>query len=161
MYPKCTFTATTLIFRTAWDEDEFENYKKSDWDHPTPRINDYRDETPRPTPVHKFNKWAPDRRKTGATPATGRGEIKWESESDREQWNDEIQRLDREWYLMDEGVDTENNVFSNISEEYTKKKEQQLQQNSKKRMSAQQREISRVSFDVLKINTILLDESFQ
>lgn len=45
---------------------------------------------------------------------------------------------------MDEGVDEDNNAFSNISEEYTKKKEQQLQQNSKKRMSAQQREISKV-----------------
>lgn len=42
-------------------------------------------------------------------------------------------------------MDEDNNAFSNISEEYTKKKEQQLLQNSKKRMSAQQREISRVS----------------
>lgn len=53
-------------------------------------------------------------------------------------------RMDREWYLMDQGLDTENNAFANISEDYTKKKELQLQQNSKKRMSAQQREISKV-----------------
>lgn len=53
-------------------------------------------------------------------------------------------RMDREWYLMDQGLDAENNAFANISEDYTKKKEQQLQQNSKKRMSAQQREISKV-----------------
>lgn len=72
------------------------------------------------------------------------GDIKWENETDRQEWNDEMQRLDREWYLMDEGVDDDNNAFANLSEEYTKKKEQQLQQNSKKRMSAQQREISKV-----------------
>ncbi len=55
-----------------------------------------------------------------------------------------MERLDREWYLMDQGLDADNNAFANISEEYTQKKEQQLQQNSKKRMSAQQREISKV-----------------
>lgn len=71
-------------------------------------------------------------------------EIKWESATERQQWDEEIQRLDREWYLMDEGLDADNNAFANISEDYTKKKEQQLQQNSKKRMSAQQREISKV-----------------
>lgn len=60
------------------------------------------------------------------------------------EWDDEMHRLDREWYLMDQGLDSDNNAFANISEEYTKKKELQLQQNSKKRMSAQQREISKV-----------------
>ncbi|KAK7593066.1 hypothetical protein V9T40_007818 [Parthenolecanium corni] len=129
--------------RAPWDDDEPGNYRKSDWDYPTPRRHERYDDTPRPTPAHKYNKWAPNRRKTGATPATEKKDIRWESETDRQEWNEEIQRLDREWYLMDEGVDEDNNAFSNISEEYTKKKEQQLQQNSKKRMSAQQREISK------------------
>lgn len=71
-------------------------------------------------------------------------QIYWESGSDRMLWEDEQQKLDREWYMMDEGQDEQNNVFSNISEEYTKKKEQQLITNSKKRMSAQQRQINKV-----------------
>jgi pre-mRNA-splicing factor ATP-dependent RNA helicase DHX38/PRP16 len=42
-------------------------------------------------------------------------------------------------------VDDELNPFANVSEEYTKKKEQTLEQRKKKRMSAQQRQINQVT----------------
>lgn len=66
----------------------------------------YEDSTPRPTPAHKYNAWAGrDRRKTGATPATSRdnSNLKWDATVDRELWEEEQKRLDREWYNLDEG----------------------------------------------------------
>ncbi|XP_044732439.1 pre-mRNA-splicing factor ATP-dependent RNA helicase PRP16 isoform X2 [Chrysoperla carnea] len=101
------------------------------------------DDTPRPTPVHRYNVWAKDRKKTGATPSVGNENVKWKSDEDKELWEEEQQRLDREWYNIDEGYDEENNPFSTISEEYTKKKEEQLEQRKKKRISAQQRQINK------------------
>lgn len=41
------------------------------------------------------------------------------------------------------GYDDESNPFSSVSDEYTKKKEEQLEQRKKKRMSAQQRQINK------------------
>lgn len=63
------------------------------------------DDTPRATPAHKYNAWVKDRRKTGATPATNREnpDLKWDSTVDRELWEEEQKRLDREWYNLDEG----------------------------------------------------------
>lgn len=55
--------------------------------------------------------------------------------------------MDREWYGLDDGFDDTQNAFSNLSEDYTKKKEEQLEQRKKKRMSAQQRQINKVLFD--------------
>lgn len=43
-------------------------------------------------------------------------------------------------------VDEESNPFSNVSEEYTKKKEEALELRKRKRMSAQQRQINQVRF---------------
>jgi len=68
----------------------------------------------------------------------------WENEDDKELWEDEQKRLDREWYQMDEGYDDIHNPFSNVSEDYTKKKEEQHEQKKMKRMSAQQRQINKV-----------------
>lgn len=70
----------------------------------------------------------------------------WGANSERVQWEAEQVRLDREWYALDEGADEVNNPFSNVSEEYARKKEQQLEQRKKKRMSAQQRQISKVRY---------------
>lgn len=72
------------------------------------------------------------------------GEVAWGSYTDRAMWEEEQVRLDREWYALDEGADQANNPFSNVSEEYARKKEQQLEQRKKKRMSAQQRQINKV-----------------
>ncbi len=45
---------------------------------------------------------------------------------------------------MDEGYDETHNPFSQTSEEYTKKKEEQLAKLKRKKMSAQQRQINKV-----------------
>jgi hypothetical protein len=70
-------------------------------------------------------------------------EVHWASNEERELWEEEQKRLDREWYAIDEGYDGDN-PFANLSEDYTKKKEEQLEQRRKKRMSAQQRQINKV-----------------
>nr|XP_023024315.1 pre-mRNA-splicing factor ATP-dependent RNA helicase PRP16 isoform X1 [Leptinotarsa decemlineata] len=154
--------------RSPWDEDEPAPSKKSTWDYPTPsvykqRSNDWssersyrsmssnykksgnllEDDTPRPTPAHKFNEWMKERKKTGATPSTRDKGLKWDATVEREHWEEEQKRLDREWYNLDEGYDNEQNPFAGVSEEYTKKKEEQLEQRKKKRMSAQQRQINK------------------
>lgn len=74
----------------SWDDDDDRpsSSKKSSWDFPTPKHNDrhsdwsvrsskhrsskYADDTPRPTPAHKFNAWANDRKRSGATPHIGK-----------------------------------------------------------------------------------------
>lgn len=103
------------------------------------------DESERATPAHRYNAWMKDRRKTGATPNVEKeqGNVKWDATEERENWEEEQKRLDREWYNMDEGYDDENNPFSTVSDEYTKKKEEQLEQRKKKRLSAQQRQINK------------------
>lgn len=60
------------------------------------------------------------------------------------EWEEEQKRLDRAWYDYDGGYDETNNPFANVTEEYTKKKEEQLAKNTVKRMSAQQRQINKV-----------------
>ena len=71
--------------------------------------------------------------------------MQWAKDEDRQLWEEEQKRLDREWYGLDDGFDDNQNAFSNLSEEYTKKKEEQLEQRKKKRMSAQQRQINKVT----------------
>lgn len=45
--------------------------------------------------------------------------------------------------LLSSGYDNENNPFASVSDDYTKKKEEQLEQRKKKRLSAQQRQINK------------------
>ncbi|KAF5294947.1 hypothetical protein FQR65_LT10660 [Abscondita terminalis] len=155
------------VSKSAWDDDDPVPVKKSSWDFPTPTAHKsssdwserstktrkyddqkrsdnkrYKSDTPRFTPAHKYNTWAKDRRKTGATPGFNE-ELKWNEEEDKEIWEEEQKRIDREWYNMDEGYDSENNPFASVSDAYTKKKEEQLEQRKKKRMSAQQRQINK------------------
>lgn len=162
------------VSKSSWDDDDDVGpSRKSSWDFPTPstykggggdwserstksRIQDsrrssreskrrkYEDESARFTPAHRYNSWAKERKRSGATPMPGKdGVIKWENTVDRELWEEEQKRIDREWYNMDEGYDDGNNPFSSVSEEYTKKKEEQLEQRKKKRLSAQQRQINK------------------
>lgn len=151
------------VASTSWDdEDETKGgpVKRSAWDFPTPsgssiadrsewsvrsksKIRDkLSDESPRPTPAHKYNAWANDRRPTGATPMTRKEkEQPWNNDEERDTWEEEQRRLDREWYNIDEGYDDENNPFSSDGNaEYFKKREEQLEQKKKKRISAQQRQ---------------------
>lgn len=139
----------------SWDDDDDRSYKprKSSWDYPTPksssdrsdwsvRSSRRRDDSARATPAHKYNSWANDRKKSGATPGSRRSEKHhWvENEEDRDLWEEEQKRLDREWYNMDEGYDEENNPFSGPNADYFKKREEQLEQKRTKRISAQQRQ---------------------
>ncbi|XP_005178244.1 pre-mRNA-splicing factor ATP-dependent RNA helicase PRP16 [Musca domestica] len=154
------------------DDDPAErSSRKSSWDFPTPKSyassekgdwserssssgfgsmsgsrsrsrRDREDDTPRPTPAHKYNQWANDRKRSGATPSTGRSNRQpWgESEEDRDMWEEEQRRLDREWYNIDEGYDDEHNPFGNANADYFKKREEMLEQKRTKRISAQQRQ---------------------
>ena len=45
---------------------------------------------------------------------------------------------------MDSGYDETHNPFADVSEEYTKKKEENVAKKAVKRMSAQQRQINKV-----------------
>ncbi|XP_064611896.1 LOW QUALITY PROTEIN: pre-mRNA-splicing factor ATP-dependent RNA helicase PRP16-like [Liolophura sinensis] len=105
------------------------------------------DETPLPTPSYKYNSWMREKRKMHYTPKDqshkGSGDVEFRSEEERRQWEEEQRRLDREWYGMDEGYDDEHNPFSGTSAEYTRKKEEELEQRKKKRMSEKQRQINK------------------
>ncbi|KAL3275444.1 hypothetical protein HHI36_020205 [Cryptolaemus montrouzieri] len=154
------------------EEEESFQPRRSSWDYPTPSVykrgdgdwserssksrkydhserdrdkrRRHEDDTVRPTPAHKFNLWMKDRKRSGATPGVSKDErVKWDGTVDREIWEEEQKRIDREWYNMDEGYDDGNNPFSTVSDEYTKKKEEQLEQRKKKRLSAQQRQINK------------------
>lgn len=134
-----------------WSERSSKSYDKSEHSHKDNRQSSrsrykIEDDTPRPTPAHRYNAWVKDRKKTGATPSLGKDKdesLKWDATVDRENWEEEQKRLDREWYNMDEGYDDDHNPFSSVSDEYTKKKEEQLEQRKKKRLSAQQRQINK------------------
>lgn len=148
---------------TSWDDDDEKSpMKRSAWDFPTPKnqttdrsewsVRSNRkikekleDDTPRvQTPAHKFNVWANDRKRSGATPQVNKEQDPpWGDEEDRDLWEEEQRRLDREWYNIDEGFDDDNNPFTGGNAEYFKKREEQLEQKRKKRISAQQRQINK------------------
>ncbi|CAF2817755.1 unnamed protein product [Rotaria sp. Silwood2] len=125
--------------RAEWDDDDSDR-RRSQWEHPTPndsynrqgyrkhRDTDYynrkRNDTPLPTPSFRKSKHEDF------------------DDDDQRNWEDEQKRIDREWYNNEDVIDDELNPFANVSEEYTKKKEQALEQRKKKRMSAQQRQIN-------------------
>ncbi|XP_006822620.1 pre-mRNA-splicing factor ATP-dependent RNA helicase PRP16-like [Saccoglossus kowalevskii] len=154
--------------RSTWDDEDDASLRKtpSTWDMPSPsgsvREHDrsYRsnrsserssrskrrsENTPLPTPSYKYNQWATNRKRSGATPRYSEGEkgAKVETEEDKEAWEDEQKKLDRQWYGMDEGYDDQNNPFASMSNEYTKKKEEEFQKQVVKRISAQQRQINK------------------
>ncbi|XP_039500846.1 pre-mRNA-splicing factor ATP-dependent RNA helicase PRP16 isoform X1 [Drosophila santomea] len=143
------------VSNSSWDDEDGEfSQRKSDWDMPTPRrhgsqsrewsvrsggsrrLHGRQDDTARPTPAHRYNQWAHDRKRSGATP--------WgEDPESLDLWEEEQRRLDREWYNIDEGYDDENNPFGGANSEYFRKREEQLEQKRTKRISAQQRQNNR------------------
>lgn len=147
--PKTPYSSRNPTAGTSWEEDDDDrgSYRKSSWDFPTPKAHSERRSiapSPRPTPAYKYNAWANDRKKSGATPHTSREQNQpWNSEEDRDMWEEEQRRLDREWYNIDEGYDEENNPFNGPSGDYFKKKEEQLEMKRTKRISAQQRQINK------------------
>ncbi|XP_061449776.1 pre-mRNA-splicing factor ATP-dependent RNA helicase PRP16 isoform X1 [Rhineura floridana] len=111
----------------------------------------YPEDTPLPTPSYKYNDWADHQRHSGATPWLSRGRgrredgedgIAFETEEERQQWEDDQRQADRDWYMMDEGYDEFHNPLASSSEEYVRKREQHLQKQKQKRISAQRRQIN-------------------
>lgn len=102
------------------------------------------DDTPMLTPAHRYNSWASNRKKSGATPQVKGGDTvtRHRSEEEQQLWEDEQKRLDRQWYGSDEGYDDTNNPFAAVPAEYAAKKERDLATQKAKRMSAQQRQIN-------------------
>ncbi|XP_054856361.1 pre-mRNA-splicing factor ATP-dependent RNA helicase PRP16 [Eublepharis macularius] len=111
----------------------------------------YPEETPLPTPSYKYNDWADNQQVLGAPPWLSRGRgrreegedgIAFETEEERQQWEDDQRQADRDWYMMDEGYDEFHNPLASSSEEYVRKREQHLQKQKQKRISAQRRQIN-------------------
>ncbi|KAK1163517.1 pre-mRNA-splicing factor ATP-dependent RNA helicase PRP16-like [Acipenser oxyrinchus oxyrinchus] len=111
----------------------------------------YPDDTPLPTPSYKYNEWANDRRHLEATPRLSRGKgrkeegedgISFENEEEKQQWEEDQKQADRDWYMMDEGFDEFHNPLTSSSEDYVKKREQILQKQTQKRISAKKRQIN-------------------
>uniref|UniRef100_A0A8C6SY47 Pre-mRNA-splicing factor ATP-dependent RNA helicase PRP16 n=1 Tax=Neogobius melanostomus TaxID=47308 RepID=A0A8C6SY47_9GOBI len=155
--------------RSNWEEDDsgYASTRHSQWESPSPapshkesdrsershrsgRESRYPDDTPLPTPSYKYNEWANDRRHFGSTPRLsqgkgrkdGEGGIAFDNEGEEEQWEEDQKQADRDWYMMDEGYDEFHNPFTSTSEEYVKKREQILQKQTQKRISAQKRQIN-------------------
>ncbi|KAK7913108.1 hypothetical protein WMY93_013319 [Mugilogobius chulae] len=111
----------------------------------------YSDDTPLPTPSYKYNEWANDRKHFGSTPRLSQGKgkkgdgesgISFDNEDEQDQWEEDQKQADRDWYMMDEGYDEFHNPFTSTSDEYVKKREQILQKQTQKRISAQKRQIN-------------------
>uniref|UniRef100_A0A3Q2QDK7 Pre-mRNA-splicing factor ATP-dependent RNA helicase PRP16 n=1 Tax=Fundulus heteroclitus TaxID=8078 RepID=A0A3Q2QDK7_FUNHE len=109
----------------------------------------YTDDTPLPTPSYKYNEWANDRKHLGSTPRLSQGKgrrdeggMVFDDEEEKEQWEEDQKQADRDWYMMDEGYDEFHNPFTSTSDEYVKKREQILQKQTQKRISAQKRQIN-------------------
>ncbi|MCJ8737335.1 hypothetical protein PDJAM_G00022720 [Pangasius djambal] len=111
----------------------------------------YPEDTPLPTPSYKYNEWANDRKHLGSTPRLSRGKgkkedredgISFDNEDEKEQWEEDQRQADRDWYMMDEGYDEFHNPLTSSSDEYVKKREQILQKQTQKRISAQKRQIN-------------------
>uniref|UniRef100_A0A3Q4H2R9 RNA helicase n=1 Tax=Neolamprologus brichardi TaxID=32507 RepID=A0A3Q4H2R9_NEOBR len=115
------------------------------------RSGRYPDDTPLPTPSYKYNEWANDRKHLGSTPRLSQGKgrkeeggagIMFDNEDEKEQWEEDQKQADRDWYMMDEGYDEFHNPFTSTSDDYVKKREQILQKQTQKRISAQKRQIN-------------------
>merc|ERR1719266_3137152 len=104
--------------KTAWDEEDNTPGKFSSWDVPTPgskrreddedwskrsssRNRHYEKETPLPTPTFKKNSWMQNSRSSSSSSRSERPDSKRtpavKSGEDKEDWEAEQKRLDREW----------------------------------------------------------------
>ena len=97
----------------------------------------YDKETPLPTPSFKHNKWARRDERSRRTDRRDGEDSKRKNLND-EDYKDEEKRLDREWYGLDEGFDNDNNVFSNMSNDYVRNKEAQMEVKRVKHLTAKQ-----------------------
>ncbi|XP_068943830.1 pre-mRNA-splicing factor ATP-dependent RNA helicase PRP16 isoform X5 [Petaurus breviceps papuanus] len=72
----------------------------------------------------------------------GEDGISFDTEEERQQWEEDQRQADRDWYMMDEGYDEFHNPLAYSSEDYVKKREQHLHEQKQKRISAQRRQIN-------------------
>ncbi|XP_078482661.1 pre-mRNA-splicing factor ATP-dependent RNA helicase PRP16 [Ciona intestinalis] len=142
---------------SSWEADDDAGRRSSrSWESPSPSIHrgretpgsrrDFREgtsrrskrsnETPLPTPSYKYNKW----NRENKTPQWGKASDM--NDEQKQQWEEEQLRADRDWYMMDEGFDERNNPFNSSSEEYVEKREQQIKQQRKERISAHRKQIN-------------------
>ena len=138
----------------GWEDDDTPS-KKSSWDLPTPGSDKYEDdrqfssrrdklgrkyekETPLPTPSYKHNKWARNDSRHSSRRDSRRDDDSKRKNVTEEDYKDEEKRLDREWYGLDEGFDNDNNVFSNMSNDYVRNKEAQMEVKRVKHLTAKQ-----------------------
>ncbi|XP_064129884.1 pre-mRNA-splicing factor ATP-dependent RNA helicase PRP16 isoform X3 [Loxodonta africana] len=68
--------------------------------------------------------------------------IPFDTEEERQQWEDDQRQADRDWYMMDEGYDEFHNPLAYSSEDYVRRREQHLHKQKQKRISAQRRQIN-------------------
>uniref|UniRef100_A0A8C4SN17 Pre-mRNA-splicing factor ATP-dependent RNA helicase PRP16 n=1 Tax=Erpetoichthys calabaricus TaxID=27687 RepID=A0A8C4SN17_ERPCA len=140
--------------RSSWDEDDsgYGSSRCSQWESPTPSRREsersqsvksrYPDDTPLPTPSYKYNEWANDRRHLGSTPRLSRGKGNCNIRYKFQNLIISFQQADRDWYMMDEGYDEFHNPLTSSSDDYVKKREQILQKQTQKRISAKKRQIN-------------------
>jgi pre-mRNA-splicing factor ATP-dependent RNA helicase DHX38/PRP16 len=115
---------------------------------PKPKSRHGDDETPAPTPMHKYNKWADDRKKTGATPAVSNNKIahrESDNFSDEDEYDEDQKRLDREWYGMDEneGFDNENSSLAQLNEQFIHERMENYEKKWKRKVSFHQQQRNR------------------
>ncbi|MGH0120321.1 UNVERIFIED_CONTAM: hypothetical protein FKN15_057223 [Acipenser sinensis] len=72
----------------------------------------------------------------------GEDGISFDNEEEKQQWEEDQKQADRDWYMMDEGFDEFHNPLTSSSEDYVKKREQILQKQTQKRISAKKRQIN-------------------
>ncbi|VDD81699.1 unnamed protein product [Mesocestoides corti] len=112
----------------AWENDDLSEKKRTRYDY-----------TPMQTPSFMHNSWMKGGgrgKQVAPTPATG-NQTPF-TPVDPQEMEAEAERLDRNWYLMDDGYDEGNNPFIDVPDEYVAKRERQLAEARKRkiRMSA-------------------------
>lgn len=142
--------------RSGWEEEEsgYGSYRsKRSWESPSPAPSRYdRSErshrptssrrprgTPLPTPAHRYNSWADERKHLSETPTPSGNRREGKRDED---WEEMEKQADRDWYMMDEGYDEANNPFATASEEYVQKREQHMKTQRRERISAQRKQIN-------------------
>ncbi|CAD5218685.1 unnamed protein product [Bursaphelenchus okinawaensis] len=126
-----------------WDDDSRPKKKRSDWDAETP-VTQVGGRSLDSVWREEKNRNKHRRRENFIEPGTGEAKPSFIDDQERRQWEKEQFQLDREWYENDQGYNDEFNPFSNVSEDYVKKREKQVKKHkAKPRMSAKAQQIKK------------------
>ncbi|KRY50191.1 putative pre-mRNA-splicing factor ATP-dependent RNA helicase mog-1 [Trichinella britovi] len=83
------------------------------------------------------------------------GRIIFNSEQEREEWEDEQRRLDRDWYAMEEAqecLDEEHNPFYWVSDEYRKRREEHFEEQQQNKMKKNKKPLTARQLQIKKDN---------